>query len=221
MTSNIFQIKNLSFSYPGGKSVLEDINLEIREKQLTIVRGESGAGKSTFLKLFNRFIDYTRGSLHFHGKELTNYGIDEIRKSIIYLPQIPHMINGTIEDNLTFPFTFRVYKDKQYLAGEAQEWLEHFQLKVPHSHDALKLSIGQKQRIALIRAMLLKPEVLLLDEPGSALDSSNKKLIELKIESLMETSEITVVMATHSDVSFAHTGYREVILENMRLKVIR
>jgi putative ABC transport system ATP-binding protein len=217
----ILQMKNISFSYPGGKSVLEDITLEIMEKQLTIVRGESGAGKSTLLKLFNRFIDYTKGNIHFHGKELTDYGIEEIRRSIIYLPQLPHMIDGTIEENLTFPFSFHVHKDKQYLAREAQEWLEHFQLKVPRSHDALKLSIGQKQRIALIRAMLLKPEVLLLDEPGSALDSVNKKLIEQKIESLIETSDITVIMATHSNVSFAHAGYREIVLENMRLKVMR
>jgi putative ABC transport system ATP-binding protein len=99
--------------------------------------------------------------------------------------------------------------------------MEHFQLHVPLSHDSLKLSIGQKQRIALIRALLLKPEVLLLDEPGSALDSGNKKLIERKIESIMETSRITVIMATHSDVSFAHAGYREFILENLRLKVIK
>jgi putative ABC transport system ATP-binding protein len=214
-------MKNIFFSYPGGKSVLEDINIGIKENHLTIVRGESGAGKSTFLKLFNRFIDYTKGNIHFHGKELTDYGIEDIRRSIIYLPQLPHMIEGTIEDNLTFPFSFHVHKGKEYFAKQAQEWLEHFQLKEPLSHEALKLSIGQKQRIALIRAMLLKPEVLLLDEPGSALDSGNKKLIEQKIESLMETSDITVIMATHSDVSFAHSGYREVTLVDTKLKVIK
>jgi predicted regulator of Ras-like GTPase activity (Roadblock/LC7/MglB family) len=91
------------------------------------------------------------------------------------------------------------------------------QLKVLLEHDALKLSVGQKQRIALIRAMMLEPEVLLLDEPGSALDSSNRKLIEHKIESLINSSGITVLMATHSAVSFEGTDYRVFALEDRRL----
>jgi putative ABC transport system ATP-binding protein len=135
----------------------------------------------------------------------------------MYLPQLPFVIDGTVEDNLSFPFSFDAHRKQTYDRVKAGEWLDYFQLKVLLEHDALKLSVGQKQRIALIRAMMLEPEVLLLDEPGSALDSSNRKLIEHKIESLINSSGITVLMATHSAVSFEGTDYRVFALEDRRL----
>jgi putative ABC transport system ATP-binding protein len=187
MTSNLIQIENVSFSYQGGMPVLKGLNLEIKKNQLVIVNGESGSGKSSLLKLFNRFNDVTDGRIVFNNKEISEYRIDELRKAILYLPQIPYTVEGTIEDNLTFPFSFQVHKDKKYDANKAGEWLNYFQLNLPVNHEALKLSVGQRQRIALIRAMLLKSEVLLLDEPCSALDSANRKLIEQKIESLIES----------------------------------
>lgn len=217
MNPNLIQIENVSFSYEGGTPILEALNLEIKKNQIIIVNGESGAGKSSLLKLLNRFNDVTNGRIVFNNKEITEYRIDELRKAILYLPQIPHTVEGTIEDNLTFPFSFHVHKDKKYDADKAEEWLDYFQLNLPVNHEALKLSVGQRQRIALIRAMLLKSEVLLLDEPCSALDSANKKLIEQKIESLIEAREITVVMATHSKVSFSNICPRYFNLSNGRL----
>jgi putative ABC transport system ATP-binding protein len=217
MTPNLLELLNVSFSYPGYGKVLHDINLEIKRNDLIIIQGESGAGKSTFLKLFNRFCDSIQGKFIFRGRELKEYGIDEIRSSIIYLPQLPFMIEGTIEDNLSFPFSFRVHSHKTYDPVKSREWLDYFQLDIPLNQEALKLSIGQKQRIALIRSMLLEPEVLLLDEPGSALDSNNKKLIEQKIESLIESSKITVLMATHSEVGFSNADYRMFKLKDRKL----
>jgi putative ABC transport system ATP-binding protein len=127
------------------------------------------------------------------------------------------MIEGTIEDNLSFPFSFHVHSHKTYDPVKSREWLDYFQLDIPLNQEASKLSIGQKQRIALIRSMLLEPEVLLLDEPGSALDSNNKKLIEQKIESLIESSKITVLMATHSEVGFSNADYRMFKLKDKKL----
>jgi putative ABC transport system ATP-binding protein len=217
MTSNLIQIENVSFSYQGGMPVLKGLNLEIKKNQLVIVNGESGAGKSSLLKLFNRFNDVTDGRIVFNNKEISEYRIDELRKAILYLPQIPYTVEGTIEDNLTFPFSFQVHKDKKYDANKAGEWLNYFQLNLPVNHEALKLSVGQRQRIALIRAMLLKSEVLLLDEPCSALDSANRKLIEQKIESLIEAREVTVIMATHSKVSFSSSSPQYFELNDGRL----
>jgi putative ABC transport system ATP-binding protein len=127
------------------------------------------------------------------------------------------MVDGTIEENLAFPFSFHLHKNKIFDPINAREWLDYFQLNIPLDHEALKLSIGQKQRIALIRSILLEPEVLLLDEPGSALDSNNKRLIEQKIESLINSSGIVVLMATHSEVSFSDSDYRSFRLEDGRL----
>jgi putative ABC transport system ATP-binding protein len=209
---NLITLENVSFHYPDGRTVLKDINLEINKNDIVVIKGESGAGKSTFLKLFNRFCDCTGGRVLFHGKALTEYAIDRLRGSILYLPQLPFVIDGTVEDNLSFPFSFHVHSDKRFSEDKAGEWLHYFQLDLPMNHDASQLSVGQKQRVALIRTLLLEPEVLLLDEPGSALDSSNKQLIEQKVEHLTDSSGITVIMATHSDVGFSGDTYREYML---------
>ncbi|UCH45030.1 MAG: ATP-binding cassette domain-containing protein [Nitrospiraceae bacterium] len=221
MHNTLFRFRDVSFNYPGGSSVLEDLNLEIGANELFLIRGESGAGKSTFLQLFNRFCDSGNGVILYHGRDIREYGIEKIRKSIIYLPQIPHVIEGSVEDNLRFPFSFTVHRDNTFDASRAEEWLDYFQLQVSLRDEALKLSVGQKQRISLIRAMLLEPEVLLLDEPGSALDEANKKLIEQKIESLLRSSDVTVLMASHSTVSFAHTSYRDFEIKNRTLKELK
>jgi putative ABC transport system ATP-binding protein len=221
MHNSLFTLRDVSFNYTEGSSVLEDLNLEIGENQLCVIRGESGAGKSTFLQLFNRFCDYRNGSILYHNRDIREYRIEDIRQSIIYMPQIPHVIEGSIEDNLAFPYLFTVHRDKIFNATRAEEWLDYFQLQVSLRDDARKLSVGQKQRISLIRAMLLEPEVLLLDEPGAALDAGNKKLIEQKIDSLLQSSDVTVVMATHSDVSFPGTSYRDFEINNGMLNELK
>jgi len=217
MLSNLLQIQNISFSYPGGKPVIHGVSFDIQKGKLVVIRGESGAGKSTFLKLFNRFNELEDGKILFHGRELGDYEIDEIRRSIIYLPQLPHVIEGTVKDNLSFPFLFKVHKNKTFDKHKAEEWLDYFQLRVSLSHGALKLSIGQRQRIALIRAILLEPEILLLDEPCASLDIENRRLIERKIESLLESAGITVLMATHSEVGFHESSCRFFRLANGEL----
>jgi putative ABC transport system ATP-binding protein len=217
MSSFLFKIKNVSFSYPDGKPVFEEIAFDIKKGALIIIRGESGQGKSTFLKLFNRFNDLTDGKILYHQKDLRDYHISEVRRSILYLPQLPHIIEGSVEDNLSFPFSFHVHKDKQYSPGKAKKWLDYFHLGVSLSNEASKLSVGQKQRIALIRALLLEPEVLLLDEPCSSLDSRNRGLIEQKIESLLQSAGVTVIMATHSEVGFSEAACRFFLLANREL----
>jgi putative ABC transport system ATP-binding protein len=221
MTGNIFELQNVSFAYHGESRVLDDLSFEISRNALMIIQGASGAGKSTFLKLFNRFCDISEGKILFSGKELKTYHIDRLRSIIIYLPQLPYVIDGSVEDNVNFPFVFHSHKGKKYSQAKAIEWLDYFQLNVSLDHEALKLSIGQRQRIALIRSMLMEPEVLLLDEPGSALDSANKKLIEQKIESLIESSKITALMATHSKVNFSRIDYEVFNFEGNKLRNVK
>ncbi len=217
MSHSLLELKKVSFSYSEGNPVLHDITLEIKKNDIVIIRGDSGVGKSTFLKLMNRFCEPSGGTILFNKRTLNEYEIEFIRSSIIYLPQLPCMIDGSVQDNLAFPFSFHSNKNKQFDPSKAQGWLDYFQLNVPLSHDALKLSIGQKQRISLIRSLLLEPVILLLDEPASSLDMNNKKLIEQKIEHLTETSGVTVIMATHSEVSFSGSNYRTFHLKEGRL----
>ncbi len=217
MQAVCLQIDKISYSYPDGQPILQGIDLEIKRNDLVVIRGESGVGKSTFLKLFNRFCDITEGNILFHGNPLKDYHIDALRSAVIYLPQLPLMINGSIQDNLHFPFRFHSNRHKTFDTTAAEKWLTYFQLDMTLDQNALKLSIGQRQRIALIRSLLLEPEVLLLDEPGSALDPNNKRLIEQKIEAIAGEDNVTVIMATHSDVSFSASRYRKLNLENGKL----
>ncbi len=196
------------------------MNLDIPQNALIVVQGESGAGKSTLLKLLNRFCELDNSNIYFHDKAIKDYQIDKLRSSVIYLPQLPFMIEGTIEDNLTFPFSFNSNKEKTYHVEKAREWLFYFQLRTTLQSEALKLSIGQRQRVALVRALLLKPEVLLMDEPCSALDPKNKKLIEHKIESLTAEARLTIIMATHSEVAFTGSHYSLYRLEDERLVLL-
>ncbi len=213
MSQNLIELVNVSFAYHGGQAVLKEINLEIKQNELLIIQGESGAGKSTFLKLLNRFCEVDSGEVFFNGKRIQEYKIDRLRASIIYFSQLPIVIDGTVKDNLSFPFDFHINSKKKFDQNKAREWLDYFQMDVSLTHEAMKLSVGQKQRIALVRSILQEPEILLLDEPCSSLDSNNKRLIEKKIEDLISSSGITIMLATHSDVSFDKSNYRVLCVE--------
>ena len=206
--SHVFELNNVYFAYQEGENVLENVNFKVRQNEILIIKGASGIGKSSFLKLFNRFNDITGGKLFFRGRNLNEYNVEEIRSSIMYLPQLPHIIDGTVEENLIFPFQFHAHSNKQFNKTRAEELFDHFHLKFSIDYDALKLSIGQRQRIALIRAILLEPEVLLLDEPGSSLDEVNLRNFENRLALLTESSGITVIMATHGDVNFQNRKHR-------------
>ncbi len=220
MSTNLFSLKDVTFSYEDGRPIFKNMNLDIPPNALIVIKGESGAGKSTLLKLLNRFCDPGQSNIYFHDRSLKDYHVDKLRSKVIYLPQLPVMIEGTIEDNLKLPFSFHSHKEKTYRVEKAMEWLSYFQLHAPLHSEALKLSIGQRQRVALVRSLLLKPEVLLMDEPCSALDPKNKKLIEHKIESLTAESRLTIVMATHSEVTFTGAHYSLYKLKDERLHMI-
>jgi putative ABC transport system ATP-binding protein len=220
MISVILELNNVSFHYAGSRTVLHDVNLSVRRNELIIITGESGAGKSTVLKLLNRFCDYRSGNILLDGIELKKYGIAELRRSIIYLPQLPVMIDGSVEQNLSFPFTFKIHRGKTFDTVEVRKWLDHFQLNLPLHTDALTLSIGQRQRIALIRAIILRPQVLLLDEPGASLDRKNRELIDEMIASLIRNTGVTVIMATHTSEGSSYSSYRGFRVSEGRLNAL-
>ena len=203
-SAEVFRAADLDFWY-GSFRALSGVNLTVLERQITALIGPSGCGKSTFLRCLNRMNDLipgTRldGSLTYHGEDLYGPGVDpiEVRRRIGMVFQRPNPFPKSIYDNVAFGPKVNGFKGnmddlvEESLRGAAL-W-DEVQAKLKHS--ALGLSGGQQQRLCIARTIAVKPEVILMDEPCSALDP----IATLRIEDLMGElkKEYTIVIVTHN-----------------------
>jgi len=175
----------------GGRAVLDSLSAAIPEGATAIV-GPSGAGKSTLLRLLNRLADPDSGEISYRGSPLAGYDPLALRRRVALVPQLPSLLEGTVESNL------------RYAAGLAGEELDAPRcLRLAGldpgfaGRDVAKLSVGEQQRAMLGRALAQRPEVLLLDEPTSALDHAARDAVEAALAELRRELEISVVLVTH------------------------
>lgn len=191
----LLESHNVSYENDG-KTILKNISTNIESGDFISIIGPSGSGKSTFLKLCSHLISPTSGKLFFKGKDYTEYNSIDLRRSIAYCFQTPYLFGDTVMENIEFPFSIRNMKfdDKR-----VNSLFSLFQMIATDylDKDIKNLSGGEKQRIALIRSLLFKPEILLLDEVTSALDVDNTKIVENVITSLNKEG-ITVLWITHN-----------------------
>ncbi len=198
-------IKHLNFFY-GSKQALTDVSLPIRERQVTALIGPSGCGKSTFLRTLNRMNDLipgtrTEGEAWFEDQNIYDKSIDVVllRQRIGMVFQRPNPFPKSIFDNIAYGLRIQHKSGKQIhdiveqSLRDAALWDE---VKDRLTTSALSLSGGQQQRLCIARALAVKPNVLLMDEPASALDP----IATLKIEELITqlSSEYTIVIVTHN-----------------------
>jgi putative ABC transport system ATP-binding protein len=214
-TSKVIDVENISVKF-ADKVVLDNVSLSVQFADLVVIGGPSGGGKSTFLRVLNRLQEPDSGTVYFDGKSIVNYPVTNLRQRLCYLQQTPVMINGTVKDNLLIPYRFKATTGKALPDDKSLvEYMERFQLSdVSLSDEAQNLSVGQKQRVAFIRVILLDPEVLLLDEPTSALDAESREIVERHIESLVRDARVTVIMVTHTGVTFKNVKVRKFSLSN-------
>lgn len=177
------------------KEILNNISLTIDQGDFISIVGPSGSGKSTLLKLCSHLISPTQGAISFKGKDFNDYDPLALRKSISYCFQTPYLFGDTVMENIHFPFSIRNIKPD---SSKVRELFSLFQMEEDYLNRNVKtLSGGEKQRIALIRSLLFKPEILLLDEITSALDVDNTILVENMI-TLLNKEGITVLWITHN-----------------------
>ena len=219
MEKTIISCKNVSFSYPSGRALLEDTTISFESRSLSVIQGPSGAGKSTFLRLLNRLEEPSRGVVYFNGKPTSNLAPPVLRSAISYIHQTPTLVDGTVKKNLLLPFTFHANrskpapKDTLLLRG-----LEEFMMNGLDLNDnALSLSGGEKQRLCLLRSMLISPEVMLLDEPLSALDPQSRDAVISAIEKVNVDHGITVIIVSHIAFEPQRTTPAIFYLENGKL----
>ena len=197
------QLQDLSLQYNNKASLFQNVNLTIESGDFVIITGPSGGGKSSLLRLINRLQEPTSGTISIDDKALTEYDVTQIRRRIGYVQQTPIVFDDTVRNNLLLPFTFKTAKNITKPNDTAlQEKLNAYLLKDIRLDDrAIELSVGQKQRLALIRTLLVNPDILLCDEPTSALDPESKTIVERELEHINQTAQVTIILVTHIDFS--------------------
>jgi phosphate transport system ATP-binding protein len=200
----VFGVRDLTVSY-GGVPALADVSLDIQRNRVTAFIGPSGCGKSTFIRCFNRMNDLipaarVEGTIHYHGQDLYAPDVDpvEVRKLIGMVFQKPNPFPKSIYDNVAFGP--RVLGTKDALDDRVEEALRRAALwdevKNRLKESALSLSGGQQQRLCIARALATSPDVILMDEPASALDPISTTRIEDLMHELKR--DYTIVIVTHN-----------------------
>jgi len=195
------QLRDVGLVYDGGVPLFQGVSLDIDPGRFLLIEGPSGSGKSSLLRLLNRLQEPTSGEILIDGQSVGAHDVPTFRRRIGYLQQSPVMVEGSVADNLLLPFGFAAARRK--VAPSAADLRQLLQDYLLHDVDlasaASKLSVGQKQRIALIRMLLMQPEVLLCDEPTSALDPASREIVQESLEKLNVAKQMTVVVVTHVD----------------------
>ena len=200
----ILEVKNFSVSYDD-KKILKNINMYIDRNKITAIIGPSGCGKSTFLKSLNMMINEEKGAktfgdIFFEGKNIKNFEIELLRKNIGLVFQTPTPFPFSIYKNMTYAPIYYGIKNKNQLDNLVKEKLKlaglYDEIKDEINKSALSLSGGQQQRLCIARELTVEPEVLLLDEPCSALDIQNTIKIEEMLKNL--SKNYTIIIVTHN-----------------------
>ncbi len=198
----ILELDSISFAYPDGASLFEHVDLSLEAKEFLLIRGPSGTGKSTLLRLLCRLEEPTEGTLRFDGIPYADMPPAELRRHVAYVQQTPTLMDGTVRDNLRTPFTFKA--NKALVSPDdptLQQYLNDYLLSgVSLDMEAKQLSVGQAQRVCLIRSQLLSPRILLMDEPTSALDPDSAAVV-LETARRLRNEGMTILMISHSETT--------------------
>ncbi|BDH44730.1 ABC transporter [Salmonella enterica subsp. enterica serovar Choleraesuis] len=194
------EFRNVRFSYPGAKSPsLEDISIKIAPGERIGIIGRSGSGKSSLAKLLVSFYQPENGSILIDGTDARQIDVNDLRHNIGYAPQDIHLFSGTLRENLIYGASY--VSDEAMLRAATISGVHEFARKHPDGYNlqvgerGMQLSGGQRQAVALARALLLEPPVLLLDEPTSSMDNASEDQIKKAL--LVATRQSTVLLVTH------------------------
>jgi ATP-binding cassette, subfamily B, bacterial MsbA len=201
------EFRNIDFSYDKEKPVLNDINVILPKGKILAMVGLSGAGKSTLAGLLPRFYEPGNGAVLVDGKDIKEFSIASLRERIGIVTQETILFNDSIHNNIAFgkPESKREDVVKAAKAANAHNFIE----KLPDGYDAfigdrgMKLSGGEKQRIAIARALFKDPPILILDEATSQLDTESERLVQEAIDRLMANRTVLVIAHRLSTVEHA------------------
>lgn len=187
----MFEIRGLKY-----KNILDIEYLDIPDKKITCIVGESGSGKTTLLRHLNNLISPDSGQILYKGVDIESMNPIILRRQVVMAPQTPVVFPGNVRYNLTIGLMF---SEKPMVNDDVlKRWMDLVHLNKALDEDTDKFSGGEKQRLCLARILVLEPEVLLLDEPSSALDEGTEHLVVNNIVTYAKDAAKIVVMVTHS-----------------------
>jgi putative ABC transport system ATP-binding protein len=190
------------------KVILDGADMAVPRGAFALLTGPSGAGKSTLLRLFCRLEEPQEGLVLLNGESVAGLPPAMLRRRMSYLQQTPTVVPGSVRENLLLPFSFKAAAGEPKPDDAALSALlgRLAAGDIPLSQEASTLSVGQRQRLCLARALLTKPEVLLLDEPVSALDADSARAVLDAAEGFCLDDGGTVVLVSHADFAPARVS---------------
>ena len=214
------RFEDVSFSYDGESTVLQNVSLDVRKGEILALVGPSGAGKSTLFNLIPRFYDTTRGRICLDGQDLREITQDSLRAQLAIVPQETLLFGGSIRENILYGRLDA--SDDELIAAAKAANAHEFIRAFPDGYETLvgergmNLSGGQRQRIAIARAILKNPRILLLDEATSSLDNESEGLVQEALERLMHAKHRTTIIIAHR-LSTIKVADRIAVLEGGRI----
>ena len=216
--SPTIEFRNVSFAYEEQRKVLHDISFELPAGQTLAIVGSTGSGKSTIARLLFRFYDVSSGAVFIDGEDVRNIKQDSLRASIGILPQDVTLFDMSIYDNIVYGHQDATEQDVENAVRFAH--LKDFITSLPDGYQTmvgtrgLALSGGEKQRIALARVFLKKPQIYIFDEPTSALDAYTQREISHNLRVLSE--DLTTLIIAHRLTTVAHAD-RIIVLDKGKI----
>lgn len=218
----LLSVDKVSCSYSASANpsagILNKISLHLYAGEFLVVFGRSGGGKTTLLRLLNRLETPSSGSIFFQGRSIEDYSPAELRRRVTLISQRPVMFPGSACENVLLASRLTGCESTTKLTECAQDYLAECHLPPEfYARSASELSVGQQQRIALARALMLQPSVLLADEPTSALDRPTAALIMQNLRRYSRQQGAAALMVSHDLALAAEYADRLLFLEGGRV----
>jgi len=218
-SASLLHFRNVSFKYPNGKEVLHKINFDLERGKTYAFVGPTGGGKTTTASLIARLYDATRGFILLEGKDIRSYKPEERARKIGFILQEPFLFSGTVRDNILYGNAEYKNLSNEQLSGAISEaGLESLLARFDQGLDTTVqttgdgISLGQKQLIAFMRAVLRKPELLILDEATANIDTVTEQLLDSILKNLPESTTRVIIahrlntIENADEIFFVNTG---------------
>jgi len=192
----IFKIKNLNFAYIKNQYVLNIHNIELNSNELYLIRGRNGTGKTTFLKLLTGLLPCPPQTIFFKDECILKQK-SILREKIIFVHEKPYIFKDSVFNNIAFGLKLKRF-NKREITNKVFNLVNLLKFEKYLDRDAFSLSTGQKKLIGLLRAFVLEPEILILDEPDSNIDTDKKNFLIQFLEKIVSEDKSTVIFSSHS-----------------------